>query len=153
MDECIESAWNYGCQSAKWHNDTSGDKTCYCGHYTEDMATLEEGSDYHACFLEEYRDESYIGWAALTYWFATAGTALVAICICGPIVFCLCICIGIWFCCCRSSNGQQPAPAQQPTQIIMVPEQRQSFIQPQSQQVQMVGVPGNNVPNYSYTSS
>lgn len=155
MDECIESAWDYGCESAKWHNATSGSTACYCGYYDEDAETVESGSEYQACFLEDYRNYANLTW--LKHFFATAGIAILLLCIGCPIILCLCACIGIYFCCCRSNNNQRPAPAQQPTQIIMVPDQRQSFIQPQQQlqhqQVQMVGQPGVNVPNYSYTSS
>jgi len=154
-DECIQEAWDNNCESAKWHNATSGGKACYCGYDDEEEAVAQSGSEYQSCFLEEYR--SYVNLTWMAHWFATAGIAILILCIGCPIVLCICACVGIYFCCCRSNNNQRPAPAQQPTQIIMVPDQRQSFIQqPQQHQVQMVGQPGvnmQNVPNYSYTSN
>merc|ERR1719245_2993714 len=61
MDECIETAWTWGCDIANWHNATSGETACYC-QYGDDQ-TVEEGSEYRSCFLDEYRDGT-LAWLA-----------------------------------------------------------------------------------------
>ena len=147
-DACIEAAWNAGCDIAV-HGEEGWD--CWC-QYGDDE-TVVAGTGYESCFLDEYRDYS-IAW--LGHFFATAGIAILILCIGGPCICLLCACIGAYYCCCRSNNSQQPAPAQQPTQIIMVPDNRPFAAAPQQmQQVQMVGqpAPAVKVPDYSYTQS
>jgi len=147
-DACIEEAWFYGCDIAMYGEE---DWECWC-QYGDDE-TVVAGTGYESCFLDEYRDYS-LAWFG--HFFATVGIAVVILCIGGPCICLICFCVGVYYCCCRSNNSQQPAPAQQPTQIIMVPDQRQPMQQVQmipQQQVQMVGQPGNAIPNYSYTQS
>merc|ERR1739842_248355 len=98
--------------------------TCKCQFGTDE--TIEYGSGYRSCFLDEYRSESK-AWLLIIIF-------VVPCCCCACFVFFVVYC-----CCCRSNDRQSQVPAQQPTQVIMVPQQVPAQMVIPKQPMQMPG--------------
>merc|ERR1740123_642510 len=137
-DECIELAWNDDCEIANYHD---ASQTCKC-QSGEDQ-TVEYGSEYRSCFLDEWRSD----WEAWLEEMWNSGYAVVVIAIfVGPCCCCACFVV-VYCCCCRSNDRQSQVPAQQPTQVIMVPQQVPAQMVAPKQQIQM---PGGGQQQYNY---